>query len=60
MTEDDTSKSDAEREFEEAMAPDYSRTGIFQTHNCWKCADGTKPCVQGGPHRCEYPHARND
>lgn len=40
--------------------PDYSRPGIFATHNCWKCSDGAKPCVQGGPHRCEYPHARND
>ena len=40
--------------------PDYSREGIFQTHNCWKCKDGAKSCVQGAPNRCEYPHARND
>ena len=40
--------------------PDYSRSGMFQTHNCWKCGDGARPCVAGGPHRCEYPHARND
>ena len=32
------------------------RTG----HACWKCRDGTKPCVQGNPRRCEYPRARND
>lgn len=40
--------------------PDYSRKGIFQTHNCWKCDSGKKPCAHGNPHNCEYPHARND
>lgn len=40
--------------------PDYSRPGIFATHNCWKCKDGQKPCVTGNPRGCEYPHARND
>lgn len=40
--------------------PDYSRSGIFQTHNCWKCANGAKPCVSGSSRQCEYPHARND
>ena len=40
--------------------PDYSRTGIFVHHNCWRCKDGAQPCVQGSPNRCEYPHARND
>ncbi len=40
--------------------PDYSREGMFQTHNCWKCNDGAKPCVAGSPLQCEYPHARND
>ena len=40
--------------------PDYSRPGIFATHNCWKCRDGQQPCVCGDPRRCEYPHARND
>jgi len=41
-------------------APDYSRPGIFATHNCWKCRDGQQPCAQGDPRRCEFPHARND
>ncbi len=39
--------------------PDYSRPGIFAYHNCWRCKDGAKPCVQGHPHQCEYPHARD-
>lgn len=40
--------------------PDYSRPGIFATHNCWKCQSGKMPCKSGNPHDCEYPHARND
>lgn len=40
--------------------PDYSRTGIFINHNCWKCDSGKKPCPHGGAHNCEHPHARND
>jgi hypothetical protein len=40
--------------------PDPSREGIFRNHNCHRCQDGTKPCVVGAPHRCEFPHARND
>lgn len=40
--------------------PDYSRKGIFVYHNCYRCKDGALPCVQGGPHKCEYPHARDD
>lgn len=40
--------------------PDPSRTGIFRDHNCSYCSDGAKPCRQGSPNRCEYPHARND
>lgn len=40
--------------------PDYSRTGLFQTHNCWKCKDGERPCVNGSPSRCDNLHARND
>lgn len=40
--------------------PDPSRPGIFRDHNCWRCDSGKKPCVQGRPHNCEYPHARND
>lgn len=43
-----------------AMEPDYSRSGIFVHHNCSRCGDGARPCVQGGPHLCEFPHARNE
>lgn len=42
------------------MDPDYSRTGVFVDHNCWKCSSGEKPCVVGNPRSCEYLHARND
>lgn len=45
---------------EDFMGPDYSREGIFVYHNCYKCRDGKKPCVNGAPNRCDYPHARND
>lgn len=34
--------------------------GMFRDHNCWKCNNGAKPCVQGHPRQCEYPHAKND
>ena len=40
--------------------PDHSRSGIFVSHNCWKCANGAKPCARGNRSWCEYPHARND
>lgn len=40
--------------------PDYSRPGIFALHNCWKCNDGKRPCVNGNPAQCDYPRARND
>jgi hypothetical protein len=33
---------------------------MFRDHSCWKCQDGTMPCVRGEPRQCEYPHARND
>ena len=46
--------------FEKAMSPDYSRQGIFQTHNCAYCRDGELPCKQGGAHRCDNLRARND
>jgi hypothetical protein len=39
---------------------DSTKAGIFRNHSCWACNDGAKPCRQGHPHRCEYPHARND
>jgi len=41
-------------------ADDPTREGIFRSHNCWRCQDGTKPCAQGHPNRCDYPRARND
>jgi hypothetical protein len=37
-----------------------TKEGIFRNHSCSKCDDGEKPCAQGNPNRCEYPHARND
>lgn len=40
--------------------PDYTRTGMFVLHNCWRCKSGKRPCVRGNPNQCEYPHARND
>jgi hypothetical protein len=40
--------------------PDPTKEGIFRDHRCWRCKDGTLPCVQKLPNRCEYPHARND
>jgi hypothetical protein len=41
--------------------PDYSRQGVFQTHNCYRCKDGERACVRGGnPRQCEFLHARND
>lgn len=40
--------------------PDPTREGIFRDHNCWKCSDGSRPCANGSPNRCEYPRARND
>lgn len=40
--------------------PDHSRTGIFVLHNCWKCRNGEKPCVNRYPNQCDYPRARND
>jgi hypothetical protein len=40
--------------------PDPTREGIFRYHNCYRCKDGTQPCVRGNSHGCEFPHARND
>ncbi len=34
--------------------------GLFKDHRCYRCKDGEKPCVQGNPRQCYYPHARND
>lgn len=43
--------------------PDYSRPGIFATHNCWKCSDGIDLSCCPTPDRpgnCGYSHARDD
>ena len=53
MTRDDKAPVDGRE-------PDHSRTGMFVYHNCWRCQHGAKPCVNGAPNRCEYPHARDD
>ncbi len=45
---------------DDGREPDHTRHGIFVHHNCWRCHDGERPCVQGHPNQCEYPHARND
>jgi hypothetical protein len=40
--------------------PDPKREGFFRDHNCWRCKSGEKPCANGNPNQCDYPHARND
>ena len=40
--------------------PHPTRQGMFRLHNCARCSDGDRPCAQGDPRQCEYPHARND
>lgn len=40
--------------------PDPTREGVFRHHDCWACQNGTKPCRQGAPNRCDNPRARND
>jgi len=43
--------------------PDHEMVGrdaIFRNHNCYRCNDGTKPCVKGNPRSCDTLHARND
>jgi hypothetical protein len=40
--------------------PDPSRSGVFVDHNCYRCKDGTLPCVKGNPRDCDTLHARND
>lgn len=48
-------------EFEKAMAPRENPVHpMFRYHNCAYCGSGAKPCRQGNPSQCEYPHARND
>jgi hypothetical protein len=45
---------------EKEQVPANQQSTIFRDHRCWKCQDGTKPCAQGHPNRCEFPHAKND
>jgi len=40
--------------------PDQSRQPPFVYHNCWRCDNGAKPCVDQNPGSCQYLHARND
>jgi len=42
--------------------PDYSREGVFQDHNCWRCKSGALPCIKGkgNERNCDTLHARND
>lgn len=56
-----TSKSDAQRAFEEAMAPRQNPPHpMFRDHNCAYCDSGKKPCRYSNPSQCGYPYARND
>lgn len=53
--------TDAQREMERAMGPrENPAHPMFRDHNCAYCGSGRKPCKQGNPSQCEYPHARND
>lgn len=56
----ETAETEDEKRMREALGPRAGVTGIFRDHNCVYCDDGRKPCRQGHPNRCEYPHARND
>ncbi|HEY6009912.1 MAG TPA: hypothetical protein VIX18_00470 [Nitrospirota bacterium] len=56
-----TSKSDVQRAFEEAMADRKDpKHPMFRSHNCAWCDSGEKPCKNGDPYKCDWPHARND
>jgi len=44
----------------DAREPDHTKKGMFVLHRCWKCNDGARPCPQGNPRQCEFPHARDD
>lgn len=35
------------------------RPEIMRDHNCSRCRDGERACVEGA-HGCSWPHARND
>jgi hypothetical protein len=46
---------------EKAMGPRQNPLHpMFRHHNCGWCLDGKRPCKQGNPSQCEFPHARND
>ena len=54
-------KSDIARAMEKAMASrENPLRPMFRLHNCSYCGSGQKPCKQGNPNQCEFPHARND
>jgi hypothetical protein len=56
-----TSESDAQRAFRKAMGSrENPLHPMFRDHNCAYCGSGERPCKQGDPSGCEYPHARND
>lgn len=54
MTEDKIETHDDPRE------PHPTREGMFRLHNCSRCNDGARPCKQGNPRQCEFPHTRDD
>jgi hypothetical protein len=45
---------------ERAMSPrENPLHPMFRDHNCSGCASGERPCREGNPSRCSWPHARN-
>lgn len=42
------------------LKADPARSSIFDSHRCWKCDDGRKPCAEGAVNLCGYPRALND
>ena len=46
--------------YREELVRRAENAGMFRDHRCWKCDDGTRPCVSGDPRQCDYPRARND
>jgi hypothetical protein len=58
---DGISRAIADAEKREALGPRKDPLHpMFRDHNCAYCASGEKPCRQGDPSRCDYPHARDD
>jgi hypothetical protein len=61
MTTKQIEKDEAARAMEKAMGPRKNPLHPkFRYHNCAYCGSGERPCKQGNPSQCEYPHARND